>query len=109
MLNLGLDIDIDVKKVHFPIHFEHKNICVHCGDTGSLIFVDKFGRESSQEINAFDHIKCKSCGRIYSILWERKDSGSDKMYPSAIDPSIKREFKNLINGSEIKRAGVKEL
>ena len=62
MLGLGIDVDIDVKKVKFPIHFENKNICVHCGGQGTLIFVDKFGRESNKDIHAFDHIKCTKCG-----------------------------------------------
>lgn len=109
MLDLGVDVDIDVKKVRYPIHFEKKNICVHCAAQGSLVFVDKFGNESKKEINAFDHIKCKTCGRIYSILWQRDEDNDGKMFPSAVDPSIKRQFINLVNSSSIKKKGVKEL
>ena len=109
MLDLGVDVAITVKKVRYPIHFEKKNICVHCASQGSLVFVDKFGNESKKEINAFDHIKCKSCGRIYSILWQHDEDDKNKMYPCAVDPSIKRQFINLVNSSSIKKKGIKEL
>lgn len=107
MLNLGLDVDIDVKKVKLPFYFDKKNECVHCGAVNSLTFVDKFGRESKKEINAFDHIKCTKCRRVYSIKWEQEE-GSTRMYPSAVDPSIKRDFMNMLDGS-IKYMGVKKL
>lgn len=106
MLNLGLNVNIDVKKVKMPIYFEHKNQCVHCGAENSLIFIDKFGRESRAEINAFDHIKCRKCGRIYSILWQ-KDGDNGKMFPSAVNPSIGRDFTNIVNNT-IKYVGKKE-
>jgi ribosomal protein L37E len=106
MLNLGLDVDINIKKVKMPFHFDRKNQCVHCGAQDSLVFIDKFGRESKAEINAFDHIKCSKCGRVYSIFWN-KDEENGKMYPSAVNPSIARDFSNIVNNT-IKFIGVKE-
>ena len=67
MLNIGLNIKLDIDKVQYPVYFEKHNICIHCGAEGQLIFVDKFGRETKNEIHPFDHIKCKSCNRLYSI------------------------------------------
>lgn len=92
MLNLGVTVDLDVKKVKTPLHFVGKNLCVHCGST-SLIFIDKWGRETRKEVNAFDHIKCRSCGRVYSILWEKDENNN--VVASAVSPSIIRDFKNI--------------
>ena len=105
--NFGIDVKVDVSKTTLPFYFKRKNECVKCGSVNSLVFIDKFGRESKDEIRAFDHIKCKNCGRVYGIKWE-KDESSNKMYPSATDLNISQEFKNLINFN-IKDNGVKEL
>lgn len=105
MLGLGIDVDVDVKKVKFPIYFENKNICVHCGGQGTLIFVDKFGRESNKDIHAFDHIKCTKCGRVYSILWE---PDGKTMHPTAINPSVKAEFSNLVKHLKLSNNGEKK-
>lgn len=78
-----------------PFYFERKNICVHCGVEGQLVFIDRFGRETKTDVHAFDHIKCKNCGEVYSIIWNREDT-SEKMYPSAIDRSIKTDFVNIV-------------
>lgn len=102
MLNLGYTLE--VKKLQMPIYFKKRNECVHCGTVGSLVFIDKFGNESRHEVKAFDHIKCKRCGRLYSILWESID-GSAKMYPSAVEPSISRDFMNVVNHSRISKNG----
>ena len=107
MLNLGFNVDINVKKVELPFYFDRRNECVSCGGKNTLEFVDKFGRKSKQEIRAFDHIQCKKCGRIDSILW-KQDENSNKMYPSAVDPSISRDFMNMVDSS-IKSNGVKSL
>ena len=110
MLGLPIDVDIDVKKLHIPFYFEHRNECVHCGAKDTLKFVDILGRETTKEINAFDHIKCIACGRTYSISWspdESKDPG--KLYPSAVDPSIKSDFQNMVSAYRIKSKGMKEL
>lgn len=108
MLNIGLNVKLEVNKVQFPIYFERNNICVHCGSEGQLIFVDKFGRETKTEIHPFDHIKCKSCGRLYSILWQR-DESNGKMFPTAVDPSFKQEFVNLLTNKVVKEKGEKAL
>lgn len=110
MLNFRINVDtnISIRKTEYPIYFEKRNICIHCGAEGTLTFVDKFGRETNKEIYPFDHIKCKKCGRTYSILWQ-KDSTNNKMFPCAVERDIKREFLNLINQREIKKDGVKEL
>lgn len=108
MLNLGINVDVDIKKVELPFYFDRRNECVHCGGKNTLVFIDKFGRESRQEIRAFDHIKCSKCGRIYSILWKQDPDNHNKMYPSAVNPSITRDFTNMIN-SDIRYKGNKEL
>lgn len=104
MLNIGFNLDIDIKQTKYPIYFEKNNICVHCGSEGQLTFVDKFGNETKREIHPFDHIKCKSCGRHFSILWQT-DSNTGRMYPCAVDPSFKQEFINIINNKNIKQKG----
>ena len=107
---IGVNINIDISQKQYPIYFDKKNICVHCGAEGQLTFVDKFGNETKKEIYPFDHIKCKSCGRPYSILWQvDKESNSQRMYPCAVDPSFKQEFVNLINSRKIKAIGDKQL
>lgn len=108
MLNIGINLNIDVNKVQYPVYFERKNICVHCGAEGELVFIDKFGRETAKEIYPFDHIKCKICGRTYSIKWQR-DESNGKMFPTAVDPSFKQEFINLLCSRKIKGQGDKTL
>lgn len=108
MLNIGLNIKLDIDKVQYPVYFEKHNICIHCGAEGQLIFVDKFGRETKNEIHPFDHIKCKSCNRLYSILWQR-DESNNKMFPTAVDPSLKQEFVNLLTTKVIQGKGEKTL
>ena len=108
MLNISTHINIDVKTVQYPIFFDKRNICVHCGSEGSLIFVDKFGRDTKKEIYPFDHIRCTKCNRHFSILLQR-DNSNGKMYPSAIDPSFKQEFINLLSTPILKKQGEKEL
>ena len=44
MLNLGFNVDINVKKVELPFYFDRRNECVSCGGKNTLEFVDKFGR-----------------------------------------------------------------
>lgn len=107
MLGLGFDVSIDIKKAHMPIYFDRKNECVHCGAINSLIFMDKLGREVTKEINPFTHIKCKNCGRTYSIQWT-KEEGSNKMYPSAVEPNIMIAFNNFINNGNIRAYGSTE-
>lgn len=105
MLNLGYSIDVSVNKHQIPFYFDRRNECVACGGKNTLVFIDKFGRPNRHEIRAFDHIVCTRCNRVYSILW--KSDGS-KMYPSAIDPDISRDFYNLVNHSKIKKNGVRD-
>lgn len=107
MLGIDVKLDIDVKKVNMPVYFPGKNVCTHCGATDSLLFVDKFGRESRKEINAFDHIICKKCNRLYSIRWDSDNNGN--MVPSAVNPSISRDLNNLFNINSIKNNGDKIL
>ena len=108
MLNIGVNVNIDITQKQYPIYFDKKNICVHCGAEGRLTFVDKFGNETKKEIHPFDHIKCKACGRRYSIYWQ-VDPSNGRMYPCAVDPSFKQEFVNLVNGMKIKTIGDKQL
>ena len=106
---LKVNVDVNLTKIEYPIYFDKQNKCVACGDIGSLTFVNVFGKECDidQEVHAFDHIKCKSCGAIYSMKWD-KDRESGKLIPTAIDPSIKNEFVNLIMKNKIKENGEKK-
>lgn len=108
MFNIGVNLDIDVKKIQYPLYFEKRNVCIHCGAENTLTFVDKFGNKTRKEIHAFDHLTCTACGRIYSIKWEN-DENSDKMYPVAVEPSVKQEFINLVTLNKVKDKGEKEL
>lgn len=108
MLNIGVNVSFDVQEYHYPIHFEKRNECVHCGAIGQLTFVDIFGNETNKEIHPFDHIKCKACGTKYSILWNR-DPKTNKMFPSAVDQSFKQEVLNFVNKKAIKENGEKDL
>ena len=96
MLNLNVDVDVKLNKTEMPIYFDGTNECVKCAGKDTLEFIDKFGNRHTDEIRAFDHIRCKKCGAIYSILWQRRDD-SNKMYPSAVEPNIVQDFKNLVN------------
>ena len=97
---LGLNtITVDIKKIKYPIYFEHRNICSHCGTEGSLVFVDRFGNTYTKELSVFEHIKCKNCGRIYSIRWDRNSNGD--MKPSATDFSINTQFNNFLERKEL--------
>jgi hypothetical protein len=93
---LGIDVNVNVKKVQFPLYFDYErnNVCVHCGASDSLVMVNVFGKEVSEEVYPFDHLKCRSCGQKYSIKWDT-DEGSSKKRPYAADPSIARQFSNF--------------
>lgn len=110
MLNFRFNVNanIEVNQVQYPLYFEKRNICVHCGAEGQIIFVDKFGNETRKDIYPLDHMKCKACGRTYSIMW-KKDLEKEKMYPVPVETSIKQEFLNMTNYFKIKSKGVKEL
>lgn len=101
MLDFNINVDLQISQKEYPICFEKRNICVHCGKEGTLKFVDKFGNETRKEIHPLDHIKCNACGRHYSILW-KKDQNSGRMYPTAVDPSIKQEFVNMFINKTVK-------
>lgn len=108
MLNINMRVNVDLKTTHYPIIFEGRNVCVHCGSEGSLRFVDKFGNETNKDIHPFDHLKCSHCGRSFSILWQT-DEKSGKMFPSATEHGIGREFLNLFSQKAIKEKGEKKL
>lgn len=101
MLNFSVDVNLNIDRIQYPVLFDKKNICLHCATEGSLVFVDKFGKETSKEIFPFDHLKCKKCGRRFSILWQ-SDPDTKKMYPSAVEYNIKQEFVNLIGNKKLK-------
>lgn len=105
-INFNLNLDADVKETHYAFIFIGQNVCPHCGQN-SLKFVDKFGRETTTEVYPFDHIKCTNCHRRFSIRW-MKDPKTGKMVPSAVEPSIKQEFNNLINIKTNKENGTEE-
>lgn len=92
MLGLPYEVDIDIKKIKYPISFDH-NECVHCGSKGTLLFVDIFGNKSTKEIYPFDHMICTKCNRKYSLKWERVE-GSRRMKPRPVTPDLKQDFLN---------------
>lgn len=98
MLGGLINIQANVEKVRVPFYFKNKNICVRCGAEGQMVFIDKFGRETTKDVYPFENLKCKVCGGLYSIRWEKGQDG--KMYPSAVDPSLKQEFVNAIGTVE---------
>lgn len=108
MLNFSVNVNLDIKRTQYPIYFERRNVCIHCGGSGTLTFVDKFGNETNKEIYPLDHIKCKKCGRRYSIRWE-KDPSNGRMFPIPVEREIKQEFINTINHIYIKQNGEKKL
>ena len=94
-------LNIDIKEYHYPIYFKRKNICVSCGAEGDLVFVNIFGKEVSSEIHPFERLKCKRCGAEYSIKWEKSEE-DDKLYPSAVDRSICKDFLNNFKSNKKK-------
>ncbi len=97
---LGLNtITVDISKFKYPVYFEHRNTCIHCGAEGNLVFVDRFDNEYTRELGIFEYIKCKRCGRIYSIKWDRDREG--RLKPSATDFSITAQFNNFLGRKEI--------
>jgi ribosomal protein L37E len=97
-------LKVDMKEYEYPIYFERKNICVSCGTEGDLIFVNIFGKETSHDIYPFEYIKCKRCGAMYSIKWSKGED--NKLYPSAVDKKITRDF---LNNFKKKDKKIKEL
>ena len=102
---LNLNVNIDLKRTEIPIYFDGKNECVVCGGINTLDFIDRYGNRHKDEVKAFDHIKCRKCGRIYSILWQKREN-SNKMYPSAVEPNVARDFINILN-RDVKNTGEK--
>lgn len=93
---IGLKSEATVtRKNKFPIYFEHKNICVHCGAENCLVFLDRFNNEFTKELEVFERMKCKKCNTEYYIRWDRNKDGD--MKPSAIGYNIPREYNNFIN------------
>lgn len=101
MIKTEIDVDVKFKEVHYPIYFERKNICVSCGAEGDLKFVNIFGKEVNSEVHPFEYIKCSRCHAVYSIKWTR-DEITGKLYPSAVDKNIGRDFINLFKKKDEK-------
>ena len=108
MINLDVNVDIKLREIHYPLYFERKNICVACGANKALKFINIFGKEASKDIHPFQSIRCSNCGAVYSILWSRDDING-MFYPSAVDPSIKRDFVNLYKSTFTKKNLIKEM
>ena len=92
MIKPTVDLNVELEEIHYPFYFERKNICVSCGAEGSLKFVNIFGKEAAHEVHPFESLKCSRCGAVYSIKWTKGEN--DKLYPSAVDKSITRDFLN---------------
>ena len=104
MIKPTIDFNVELKEVHYPFYFERKNICVSCGAEGCLKFINIFGKDASHEVYPFESLKCSRCGAVYSIKWTKGQD--DKLYPSAVDKSITRDFLNNFKKKDIK---IKEL
>lgn len=96
MLNIDTSVYIDENEHSIPFYFDRKNECIKCGGKNTLRFIDKFDRETRDQIRPFDHIRCIKCNSEYSIIWN-KDDNSAKMYPSINTKNICRDFRNLVN------------
>ena len=105
MIKPNIDLNIEFEEVHYPFYFERKNICVSCGAEGSLKFINIFGKEATHEVHPFESLKCSRCGALYSIKWD-KNKNDGKLYPSAVDKNITRDFLNNFKEKDIK---IKEL
>lgn len=81
-------------KIQYPVYFE-KNICIHCGHNGSLLFIDKMGNETKQPIYPIINMVCKDCGTEYFLEWIRNDN--DKMIPICIDKDKIKNFESEIS------------
>ena len=107
MLNINVNLDVNVSKPTYPVYFD-KNICVACGAENTLTFVNIFGKECREEIHPYDHIKCTKCGAKYSIEWmNNKETGKMKPIPS--DPSLVKNFMNLVTSKKIKDNGMESI
>ena len=104
MIKPTVDLNVELEEIHYPFYFERKNICVSCGAEGSLKFINIFGKESTHEVHTFESLKCSKCGALYSIKWTKGEN--DKLYPSAVDKSITRDF---LNNFKKKDKKIKEL
>ena len=103
MLNINVNFNVE-KDPTYPVYFTN-NTCVNCGAEGSLVMIDIFGRETKQEIHPFDHILCKKCNAKYSIEWMKNpETGKMKAIPS--DPSLVKDFFNIIKSKKIKEEGI---
>jgi ribosomal protein L37E len=94
-------LSVKVKEYHYPIYFERKNACVSCGAEGELVFVNIFGKEALHEVHPFEKLKCRRCGAEYSIKWDKSDK-DNKLYPSAVDKSLMKDFLNNFKDKEDK-------
>ena len=97
---LGINVNIEVKDIVYPIYFDGINQCVHCGSKDTLELIDKFGHKTREVIHPLDHIRCSKCGRVYSIKWIRNED-TNKMHPCAVTPSIAQQFSNCIKSNSI--------
>ena len=100
MIKPSIDINVKLEETYYPFYFERKNICVSCAAEGCLKFINIFGKEVLHEVHPFEYLKCSRCGAIYSIKWVRGEDG--KLYPSAVDKTIIRDFLNNFKDKEDK-------
>lgn len=104
---LNIDINVDIKKTRYPIMFNN-NTCVACGATGTLKFLDIFGKPVTQEIHALERIQCMACGAKYGIHWV-PDIDTKELKPIPTDYDAKIMFKNFLGSPIIKAFGSNKL
>ena len=83
----------------YPVWFDNKNICVHCGAENSLFFLDKFGKKTKNSIYPLVGYKCSKCDAEYKIYWQKGDNG--KYYPSPIDPDIIDNYVDMVKEGDV--------
>ena len=96
---IDFNFNVGIKEIHYPFYFEKRNICLDCGAEKSLTFINIFGNESNSEVFPYYKIKCNKCGATFSIKWDR-DYDDGKIYPSAVDPSFKKNFVNMFKNKQ---------
>jgi ribosomal protein L40E len=80
--------------MRFPIYFT-KNICIHCGARGHLVYKDIRGIESKSPIYPITKIVCKKCGTEYFPKWINMNNDTD-MIPVCTDRESIKDFEEVI-------------
>lgn len=83
-----------MNNIIYPIRFR-KNICIHCGKEGTLLFKDKFDNTTRNPIYTVNNLICSNCNTVYFIKWEKLET-DEKMVPTCCSNLSIQEFENEI-------------